>query len=468
MYTLSRPNILLIYTDQQRWDSLRCYGNKHAITPNIDRLAEKGVRFDRYFVQSPVCMPSRMSFLTGRYCSSIGIGANGSPLPEDTLSIIRTVKPYGYKTAQIGKLHFQPHAHRDHRDPYPDYGFDNAVISDDAACYEDAYLKWVECLDPCMVDKVACSLSPGALKYKHKIFSGLPRDTHQPYVFQGAQEYTQASFVTSEICRYLSENKQSRFFAIAGFYAPHPPVNPPKRFVDMYNAEMMPLPKVGEKEAFAPDLKNISMKEWQVIRAHYLALVSHVDDCVGKITATLESEGIFDNTIVIFTSDHGEFLGDHGKVQKDMPGHDCITRVPFIMTYPQKINPGTVVDEIVEAVDVVPTILDYCGIQTPTAVQGKSFKNLLEGKIKSHREDAFTEYFEPYGSRKAVVRTAEYKYYCDSEGLEILYDLVNDPDELNNIVHNSLYRDVLCDMRKRMIIRMHKAVFNCHERPAEY
>ena len=129
--TFERPSVLLIYTDQQRLDSLGCYGSAHAKTPNLDRLAREGTRFSRYFVNNPVCMPSRMSLLSGRYCSSLGIGTNGIPFPEDAVSVQQILRPYGYRTAQIGKLHFQPHARRDHRDPHPDYGFETFVLSDE-------------------------------------------------------------------------------------------------------------------------------------------------------------------------------------------------------------------------------------------------------------------------------------------------------------------------------------------------
>lgn len=474
MERLERPNVLIIYTDQQRWDSLACYGNELAHTPNLDKLASRGARLNSYFVQNPVCMPSRMAFLTGRYCSNLGVGTNGIPFPEDAVAINQILQPYGYHTAQIGKLHFQPHARRDHRDPHPLYGFDTFILSDEPGCYDDAYTKWVEAIDPDMVDKVRVSLPPAAYHYGKNSFSDVPRNTHQPYLFEGEEDYTHSSFVTAEICRFIEEHKKERFFAIAGFYAPHTPVNPPQRFVDMYNPEDMDLPLVGEKEEIASFLKGISEDKWREIIAYYLALVSHVDDCVGKIINQLEAEGIFENTMVIFTSDHGEYLGDHGRIQKGMPGHDCITRVPFIISYPEKINSGIVVDELVEAVDVLPTILDYCAVQTPGYVQGKSFKKLLENSNSKtdskshHREDVLTEFFVPGGKKESTIRTKKYKYYCSSIGEELLYDLKNDPEELNNQVGNPDYTNVLLDLRKRMIVRIQEAAYKSGERKAEY
>lgn len=469
MYFNERPNVLIIYTDQQRWDSLRCYGNEEAKTPNLDRLASKGTRLNKYFVQNPVCMPSRMSFLTGRYCSSLGVGANGIPFPEsDAILLNQILKPYGYHTAQIGKLHFLPHAKRMHCDPHPNYGFDTCIISDEPGCYNDAYIKWVESISPLDVDKVRTSLPPAARLYGKKNYSEIPRDTHEPYLFEGDEKLTHSNFVTSEIIQYIRQHKEQPFFAIAGFYAPHPPLNPPKKNIEKFSIDEISLPKKGENEELMPELQNITPDKWKEIRAFYLALVNHVDECIGKIIHALEVEGLFENTIVIFTSDHGEFLGDHGRIQKGMPGYDCITRVPFIISYPKKIQQGMVIEELVEAVDVFPTVLDYCGVQTPREVQGKSFKPLLDGEKTRHRESVYTEYFEPYGYFSSTVRTNRYKYNCDTRGNEFLFDLEKDPYELNNLIGNKKYESILAFLRKQMVIRLQEASFKARSKEAEY
>jgi arylsulfatase len=468
MRSIKRPNVLIIYTDQQRWDSLKCYGNKLAVTPNLDRLASMGARLNNYFVQNPVCMPSRMSFLTGRYCSSLGIGTNGIPFPEDAVSVNQIIKPYGYKTAQIGKLHFQPHAKRDHKDIHPTYGFDTFILSDEPGCYDDAYTKWVEAIELDMLPKVRTTLPPAAYSYGKKEYSTVPRETHEPYIFEGEEEYTHSSFVASETCEFIKENKDQRFFAITGFYAPHTPVNPPKRFVDMYNKEEFDLPKIGQDESFKGILKDVPKVKWREIAAYYLALVSHVDDCVGKIINTLEEEGILENTLIIFTSDHGEYLGDHGRIQKGMPGHDCIIRVPCIISYPEKIEGGQVIEELVEAVDIVPTILDYCGIQTPTFVQGQSLKGLLDGEVNKHKDDILVEFFDSNTSHETTIRTERYKYYCSNSGKELLYDLEKDPQEFKNVEGDKNYAEILSDMRKRMIVRLQKAAYKNTNKTAEY
>ncbi len=134
---MKRPNILLIYTDQLRWDALGVNGNREVKTPHLDALAAEGVNFDRHFVQSPLCMPSRVSFLSGQYPATLGITQMGVPVPEELQILPHYLKPAGYKTANIGKLHFLPHANRDHRDLHPSYGFDQLEISDEPGVYED-------------------------------------------------------------------------------------------------------------------------------------------------------------------------------------------------------------------------------------------------------------------------------------------------------------------------------------------
>ncbi len=188
MKSLNRPNVLLIYTDQQRWDSLRCYGNHVAITPNLDALAQEGALFQKFFVQNPVCTPSRFSMLTGRYCSSTGVGSNGHKFPSHLTPVNELLSPYGYHTAQIGKLHFDPHAKRNHKDPTSRYGFDTFILSDEPGCYDDAYTKWVESIDPGMVSGIRTSLPPAAEYFNKPVYSDTPRNTHEPYAFESGED----------------------------------------------------------------------------------------------------------------------------------------------------------------------------------------------------------------------------------------------------------------------------------------
>ena len=467
--SLQRPNILLLYTDQQRFDSLRCAGNSLAHTPNLDRLAAQGAFLEHTYVQASVCVPSRMSFLTGRYCSSLGVGWNGVNFPEQhAVPVNQILKPYGYHTAQIGKLHFTSHIRRQHRNPQPTFGFDTLILSDQPGSYDDPYIQWVQAIAPDQVDKVRLPLNPVAMKYGHKSHKP-PRSEWEPVLCEADEDLTHSAFVASETCRYLESRPAGQpFFAIAGFFFPHAPLVAQERFVKMFDPAQMPLPKLGPGERFGAQVADFTPAQWQLARTYYAALVAEVDACVGRILDTLERQGLADNTLVIFTSDHGEYIGDHGRVGKGMPGHDCITRVPMLLRWPGRIPAGQRLSALVEHVDVVPTLLDYAGIQTPTFVQGRSLRALLEGRTPTHRAEVLTESFFPYGNSESTIRTEAYKYNVKQSGAEILYDLQRDPDELGNVAGDSAYREVLAEMRLRLICRLQDAGRQFREQVAEW
>ena len=159
---MKRPNILILYTDQQRWDALGAAGNKEIKTPHLDELAARGSLFSHHFVQNPVCMPSRISMLSGCYPSTLGITHMGVPVPEDIVTLPRLLAQYGYRSANIGKLHFLPHANRDHRLPHPPYGFDHLEIADEPGVYEDAYRVWVGRHAPDKMDGISAGIPPAA------------------------------------------------------------------------------------------------------------------------------------------------------------------------------------------------------------------------------------------------------------------------------------------------------------------
>ena len=363
-----------------------------------------------------------------------------------------------YDTAQLGKLHFDPHARRDHRDPTDQYGFDTFILSDEPGCYDDAYTKWVECVCPEQLAKVRTMLPPAAVLWRKKGYSDAPRNTHEPYVFAADAELTHTAFVTDQTCRFLKGHRADQpFMAIAGYYAPHPPLNPPQEYLNRVDRSKLRLPVVGPEETVSPELAGITDEKWREIAAAYLAMVAQVDDGVGKILNTLRETGLYDDTVIVFTSDHGEFLGDHGRIQKGMPGHDCITNVPCIVSYPRRFPGGRRSQALVEAVDILPTLLDLCGIQTPSFVQGQSLLRLLDGMTDEHRTSTLTEYFDGYGDVQTTVRTADFKYYRNTRGEEILYALAEDPGELHNAAGDAAYQQALSEMRRVMLARLQAA-----------
>jgi len=446
---MKRPNVLLIYTDQQRWDTIRAGGNALMHTPNLDRLVDRGVLFDHAYVNSPVCMPSRASMLSGLYPSVTGVPCNGVEMPAHVPVVPQFLKSYGYRTANIGKLHFKNHAsaYRDHSLPHPSFGFDVAIISDEPGCYDDPYIKWVEEHDPDQVELCRIDTPPAWRGRKVEVH---PRDTDQPYPFGGREELTQAAFVADETCRFITENADQPFFCIAGIYAPHAPLNPPERFLEFYDTEKLPSPVMNEGE----NRRGHSKAHWKKVKAYYYALISHVDDQVGRMLDALEAAGVADDTIVIFTSDHGEHLGDHGLVGKSR-SYDSSSRVPLIISYPKgKIQKtGQRREEIVEAVDLVPTILDWCGIPIPTFLQGRSIRPLLEGRDYEPRQSAFMELGHPSQRNFKAIRTHEALYQIDSQGEELLFDMAKDPHQLHNVAADPQYANLLGRMRRVLIER---------------
>lgn len=443
---MERPNIVLLYVDQQRWDTIRYAGNPHIHTPHLDQLAQDGVLFDQAFCNNPVCMPSRQSMLSGQYPSTIGCMTNGIEMREDIPILPAYLTPYGYHTANIGKLHFLNHSNRDHRIPHPHYGFDQVIISDEPGCYDDAYIKWVEEQAPDQVENCRCSTPPICLG---KSIFKQPRNTHEPYIFEGPEELTHSAFVASETIRYIEQHQHHPFLVIAGFYAPHCPLNPPQRFVDMYDRDSLPLPVMNEGE----NELGLSDQEWKTVKQYYYALISHVDDQIGQILTTLKNLQLYEKSIILFTSDHGEHLGDHGLIQKGPPGTDSCSRVPLIVSAPGRIKNLGIRQELMEAVDIVPTLIDFCGIQVPPALQGNSFRPLLEGRTYQARPSAYLEFREPFDISWKTIRTQTARYAVNNLGTETLFDLSQDPDELQNIAAQPSATELLQTMRQELITR---------------
>lgn len=460
---MRRPNILVILTDQQRWDTIGLNGNDQVQTPNLDSLARSGACFSNAYANCPVCMPSRMSMLSGQYPASLRICCNGIEMPPDVMCLQHILKPYGYRTANLGKLHFKNHSSmfRDHRDPHPAYGFDTLVHSDEPGCYDDAYLKWVEKRAPDEVRNCECDTPPA---WKGRPIKNHPRGAKSPYLFEGPEDLTHTAFVVDETITFLEQHQHEPFFCIAGMYAPHPPINPPKRFVDMYEQKDLPLPLRLPEEIS----EDVTDEQWQKIKAYYYALVSHVDDQTGRILKRLKELGLEENTVVIFTSDHGENLGDHGMTGK-CNYHDSSTRVPLIFSCPEKISSRGVTREITELVDVAPTVLDLCGVQVPPFMQGKSLVPYLEERSETTgRQSAFIEHRYPMKQGYKAVRTVEYLYVLESSGTELLYDLNKDPAQLTNIAADAQYQQTLSDMRLALAKRWFEVESTLPARTAEY
>jgi len=466
---MHRPNILIIYTDQQRWDALGINGNAEIQTPNLDRLAAEGLNFDHYFVQNPVCMPSRISFLTGQYPSALGITHMGVPVPEETITLPRLLRAYGYRSANIGKLHFLPHANRDHRMPHPDYGFDHLEISDEPGVYEDAYRAWVRRQAPEQLDYLSVGLPPATATWyetmrvhdtvKHPQQGGR-FDCKGAVPFPGDEAVTHSAFVAEQTISFLQQQRDGQpFLSIAGFYSPHSPWVVPQRFLDLYDPTSFTLPTYPPALEAQRGGDLYSDEQLRSARHGYYAMISEVDYHVGRVLAQVEQLGLADNTIVLFTSDHGEWLGEHLRYGKGYPGSDAVSRVPLIVRWPGALDaPGRTVSRIVEGVDIVPTLLACAGVQLPPFLQGQSIANLLT-KSPNNSVEIRDADDEPIGALVEhdgwkALRTADYRYLIHADGRELLWDLTKDPQEYQDVANDADYQSILAHHRRLLLQKL--------------
>lgn len=462
---MRRPNVLILYTDQQRWDALGAAGNPEIQTPNLDRLAAGGTRFSHHVVQSPVCMPSRASFLTGRYPGTLGITHMGVPLPGDARLLPHYLAPYGYRTANIGKLHALPHANRDHRRPHPAYGFDQLEVSDEPGPYEDAYRAWVRARDPAALDAISPGLPPAAATWQQVM--GTPDGLRHPddrrpmraVPFGADAELTHSAFVGEQTRAFIERQGDDPWLCVAGFYSPHEPWIVPQRYLDRYDPAALTLPDPAVVAARDPGGhygRSPSPEEQRSILHGYYAMVSEVDDHVGRILDTLAERGLDRPTLVVFTSDHGEWLGRYGRYGKGYPADDDVSRVPLLVRLPGEgagCGPVTpVVDTVVEAVDVLPTILDLAGIQVPPDLQGLSLRPLIEGRPDPARADRQCAITEHAGWK--TLRTDRYRYLVGRDGAEALFDLAADPRGITDIARDPAAADALSACRLTLIRRL--------------
>lgn len=436
-----RPNILWICTDQQRFDTIHALGNSKIRTPHIDGLVNEGVAFMQAYAQSPVCTPSRAAMLTGRYPRTTRCRQNGQQIPADERLLPRILADHGYDCGLAGKLHLSSCAngrveeriddgyrvfHWSHH-PQPDWP-------------ENAYTQWLA-----MHGKTWDELYTGEETRFTK--RGIPA------------EYHQTTWCAEMACDYIRERageKQPWLFNV-NFYAPHHPFDPPGEYLDRYDPAEMPLPKSREGEldnkpkfqqldhiwahnspGYYPTGQMTDEEARQVVAAYY-AMIEHIDHEVGRMLAALDETGQRDNTIVIFMSDHGEMLGDHGLLLKGPHFYDEAVRVPLILRWPGHFQAGLQAEGLVELIDLAPTLLECAGLEIEPQIQGRSFRSLLTGEADASRfrDFVYSEYHNAWTHPDAyatMLRTREEKIvvYHGSEPGE-LYDLSTDPDEFDNL-----------------------------------
>lgn len=493
-----KPNILWICTDQQRWDTISYLGFPGARTPYIDNVAKSGVAFRNAYCQSPICTPSRASFLTGMYPIAHQVHRNGNvQFPEHLPLLPRMFKSAGYRTGLIGKLHLS--RAQGIVEKRPDDGYDEFYWSQhpDPDWKEGHdYQEWLR----------AKGVNPYELfaDQKGAVRRGVPSALHQ------------TTWAGERAISFIKRNASAPWFLSINVYDPHPPFDPPAEYLKRFDAKDMPAPLFRAsdlehqkrfsgvdqqaRKAVDPrhDEEDNDFLERTVdntgpgshdhdqppqqfnarqLRAAYHAMIAQIDDMIGKLLETLRSTGQLADTLIVFMSDHGEMLGDHGLLYKGCRFYEGLVHVPLIMSCPGRLIGGVVSNALVELVDLPPTILEFAGIPIPSVMQGRSLLPPLEGRAEPdrHKPYVLSEYFDALqfessvGSRASMFFDGRYKLcvYHDA-GIGELFDHQSDPNEFEDLWHDPASEPVKCRLLNQHFNAMMCVSGTGPERTADY
>ena len=463
-----RPNVLVLHTDQQRFDSLGSSGNPCARTPNLDRLAQEGTCFTRHIAANTVCMPSRASLFTGLYPPAHGVWSNGIPLNRRLYANINVenvdearVCPEpatmadlfaaaGYDTVAFGKLHLTPNlappsygypeswavwesgALDDWHGPY--YGFRHVEMTQghgEHPCRLGHYARWLQREHPDVYQHVMANAAAAPRpvpRLRNLYASALPSELHN------------TQWLAERFCAYLETRSDAQpFFAFIGFPDPHHPFTPPYDVVRDFEDAPVPDPVDPQGEAVRGgplasagfDVSHFTPEERRMISRYTYAAIAQIDRAVGRILEGLEASGHAGDTIVVFTSDHGEFLGDHGRLYKAETAAESLLHVPFILRAPGVSRPGHV-ETPMSNVDVLPTLLHLAGLEVPEGLHGQDMLEVLE-EGEEHVALAYCAGGDP-SLINYTVYDARYRFTLYPRlGWAELYDYQEDPGECHNL-----------------------------------
>lgn len=424
MSNTDKPNILLITTDQQRGDCTGVDGHPILETPHLDQLANEGVYFTKGYTPCPVCVAARMAIMTGRSPFDTGYFSNSSVPLGIEATLPRRLRDLGYQTQLIGKGHFSPQRNR--------LGFDNTIINESGRYREgDDFHRWL-------------MKTP---------YEGMERDTSigNNDVFARRSVVPETHHVntwTANECRDFIDRRDPTcpFFLWMSFSRPHSQYDPPAPYDAWYDLEDVPLPLEAPSPDFLPpqfreslaryDWDRLSRKHVQKARQHYFGQITHIDHQIGRLLSYMNWRGELDNTLVLFTSDHGDMMGDFGLFFKSQ-FFEGSGRVPFILRPPtlwEDAVPAQRFDKPVSLIDIVPTLLEAAGGEA-TDVAGVSLLSTVRGEDPV-RDRVFHGEIGSEAARHHCLTDGKTKYmWFRSGGAEYLFDLENDPDELNNLAH---------------------------------
>jgi arylsulfatase A-like enzyme len=462
---IKKPNLLFIWTDEQQAKTMAAYGNTKIRTPNLNRLAEESVVFLNPYVTQPVCTPSRASILTGLYPHTSGCLSNNTPLNDTISALPGLLNDVAYKTAYMGKWHLG-------EEIFPHQGFQTWVS------LEDAYSGYF---------KNAADKNARSSYHQWLLKKGYKPDTEDNKFSRGFAaklpiEDCKPGFLAEQACRYLEQNKDHPFILYVNFLEPHMPFTGP--LDNMYNPEEVDLPKnysdtLDESEPLRYRLKREgTMKKYgekeadmRRLIAKYWGLVSQVDQSVGTILDKLKNLGLDENTIVVFTSDHGDMMGAHNMVEKQVMFEEAV-RVPLLLKVPFLKDLQKTVTQRVSQIDIVPTLLDLMGGKIAGHLQGKSLLPVIRGE-KTAGENVFIEWnpdpefnvnqfkdsklaqgneiLSAEGTAtRTVISPDGWKLCLSNKDKNQLYDLNNDSLETTNLINDQKCREKIRELSQKI------------------
>jgi len=480
-------NVLVIMTDQQAWDAVGYSGNKLIKTPNLDKLASEGVNFSHAVTPCAVCVPARVSILTGRLTETTKIRSNNDGKGEDSFCYYPTfdelLAKRGYRAEYYGKFHAPRHMAKVYMNP----GTDKVSGIDEIVNWEPLYVKFVR-------ENYKMPRKPGEL-YEESFYGGTvtykahPPDSWYKYMPSGKipesepkrklgkgqgnihgvlnlpAEHTITAVQGKQALGALKRLKDEKFILTVSFHCPHVPITPSEPYASMYKPkDMVPAASVKDKRENSPYYKGRERPPYndpekvKYMIANYYAFVTELDDWVGKILDKLDDYGLKEKTLVVFVSDHGEMLGAHGMRGK-FNFYEESVRVPFVIRYPRKIKAGQTITTPVSVLNIFPTILDYAGLASvPT--DGYSLRGVMEGTEKPKYEFAVSEWqWTNERVPSIMIRTDKWKLMTThrqgGENVEVLFDLENDPHEMNNLLgtnpERSKYSETAEKLRSKLV-----------------
>jgi arylsulfatase len=437
----NQPNVLIIHADQHRCDCLGAYGNAGIRTPHIDALARDGVRYDQHFCAFPVCTPSRYSLLSGLYVHQHLGWTNHCTLPPGLPTFPRVLRDSGYSTAAVGKMHFTP--------TYMETGFQQMVLAEQngPGRYDDDYHRYLRERDLCdgvdltdQEQEYRRSAPPEYWNHLGAVVSDLDEEHHS------------TTWIADRAMDMLDGWTPGGNLLLAGFIKPHHPFDPPAPWHSMYRPEGLQL-LPGWTDACSPDdlawspgyfaNAEIDVSQLKRAMAYYYASISQIDHHVGRMVQLLRARGLYDDTLIVYTSDHGDYMGYHHLLLKGNRMYDPLMRIPLIIKYPGREQAGETRGELCSNVDVAPTLLRHTGCSVPETMSGLDLRNMGAG-----RDAVFAESGR---GREYMARTRRHKLLYTPDGDQTrLFDLELDPLELNDRSAEPEYLDERQALEQRL------------------